>query len=104
MSDAQGLTTLAELTVKALNEARSRPRRYPSTLTAQLLHRPRREPRLGCADVASGQITPIHPIALESHTVPGKSTASNPVRPDDAAVAAQKAFVDALNTAGRSPA
>ena len=51
--------------------------------------------------MSSGQITAIHPMALESHTVPGKSTASGPVRPEDAAVAAQQAFVDALNTAGK---
>ena len=96
-----GLTTLAELTVKALNEGEKPTAALPVYLDGTFFTGPGVNPGWDDADVASGQITPIHPIALESHTVPGKSTASNPVRPDDAAVAAQKAFVDALNTAGK---
>ena len=96
-----GLTTLAELTVKALNEGEKPTAALPVYLDGTFFSGPGVNPGWDAADVASGQITPIHPIALESHTVPGKSTASNPVRPDDAAVAAQKAFVDALNTAGK---
>ena len=96
-----GLTTLAELTVKALNEGEKPTAALPVYLDGTFFTGPGVNPGWDAADVVSGQITPIHPIALESHTVPGKSTASNPVRPDDAAVAAQKAFVDALNTAGK---
>ena len=96
-----GLTTLAELTVKALNEGEKPTAALPVYLDGTFFSGPGVNPGWDAADVASGQITPIHPIALESHTVPGKSTASNPVRPDDAAVAAQQAFVDALNTAGK---
>ena len=96
-----GLTTLAELTVKALNEGEKPTAALPVYLDGTFFSGPGVNPGWDDADVASGQITPIHPIALESHTVPGKSTTSNPVRPDDAAVAAQKAFVDALNTAGK---
>ncbi len=96
-----GLTTLAELTVKALNEGEKPTTALPVYLDGTFFTGPSVNPGWDDADVASGQITPIHPIALESHTVPGKSTASNPVRPDDAAVAAQQAFVDALNTAGK---
>ena len=92
-----GLTTLAELTVKGEKPTAA----LPVYLDGTFFTGPGVNPGWDAADVASGQITPIHPIALESHTVPGKSTASNPVRPDDAAVAAQKAFVDALNTAGK---
>ena len=96
-----GLGTLAELTVKALNEGEKPTAALPVYLDGTFFSGPSVNPGWDAADVASGQITPIHPIALESHTVPGKSTASNPVRPDDAAVAAQQAFVDALNTAGK---
>lgn len=96
-----GLTTLAELTVKALNEGEKPTAALPVYLDGTFFTGPSVNPGWDDADVASGQITPIHPIALESHTVPGKSTASNPVRPEDAAVAAQQAFVDALNTAGK---
>ncbi len=96
-----GLTTLAEQTVKALNEGEKPTAALPVYLDGTFFTGPGVNPGWDDADVASGQITPIHPIALESHTVPGKSTASNPVRPDDAAVAAQQAFVDALNTAGK---
>ncbi len=96
-----GLTTLAELTIKALNEGEKPTAALPVYLDGTFFTGPSVNPGWDDADVASGQITPIHPIALESHTVPGKSTASNPVRPDDAAVAAQQAFVDALNTAGK---
>ena len=96
-----GLTTLAEQTIKALNEGEKPTAALPVYLDGTFFTGPSVNPGWDDADVASGQITPIHPIALESHTVPGKSTASNPVRPDDAAVAAQQAFVDALNTAGK---
>ena len=96
-----GLTTLAELTIKALNEGEKPTAALPVYLDGTFFTGPSVNPGWDDADVASGQITHIHPIALESHTVPGKSTASNPVRPDDAAVAAQQAFVDALNTAGK---
>ena len=96
-----GLTTLAELTVKALLQGEKPTAALPVYLDGTFFTGPGVNPGWDAADVASGQITPIHPIALESHTVPGKSTASNPVRPDDAAVAAQQAFVDALNTAGK---
>ena len=96
-----GLTTLAELTVKALLQGEKPTVVLPVYLDGTFFTGPGVNPGWDDADVASGQITPIHPIALESHTVPGKSTASNPVRPDDAAVAAQQAFVDALNTAGK---
>lgn len=96
-----GLTTLAELTVKALLQGEKPTAALPVYLDGTFFSGPGVNPGWDDADVASGQITPIHPIALESHTVPGKSTASNPVRPDDAAVAAQQAFVDALNTAGK---
>ena len=98
-----GLTTLAELTVKALNEGEKPTAALPVYLDGTFFTGPSVNPGWEDADVASGQITPIHPIALESHTVPGKSTASNPVRPEDAAVAAQQAFVDALNAAGKEP-
>lgn len=96
-----GLGTLAELTVKALLQGEKPAAALPVFLDGTFFSGPGVNPGWDAADVASGQITPIHPIALESHTVPGKSTASNPVRPDDAAVAAQQAFVDALNTAGK---
>ena len=96
-----GLTTLAELTVKALLQGEKPTAALPVYLDGTFFSGPGVNPGWDAADVASGQITPIHPIALESHTVPGKSTASNPVRPDDAAVTAQQAFVDALNTAGK---
>ena len=96
-----GLTTLAEQTIKALNEGEKPTAALPVYLDGTFFSGPSVNPGWEEADVASGQITPIHPIALESHTVPGKSTASNPVRPDDAAAAAQQAFVDALNTAGK---
>ena len=96
-----GLTTLAEQTVKAVAAGDKPTSAMPVYLDTALFTGPSVNPGWDAADVASGQITPIHPIALESHTVPGKSTASNPVRPDDAAVAAQQAFVDALNTAGK---
>ena len=96
-----GLTTLAELTVKALNEGEKPTAALPVYLDGTFFTGPGVNPGWDDADVASGQITHIHPIALESHTVPGKSTASNPVRPDEAAVAAQQAFVDALNTVGK---
>ena len=96
-----GLTTLAEQTIKVLNEGEKPTAALPVYLDGTFFTGPSVNPGWEEADVASGQITPIHPIALESHTVPGKSTASNPVRPDDAAVAAQQAFVDALNTAGK---
>ena len=96
-----GLTTLAELTVKALLQGEKPTAALPVYLDGTFFSGPGVNPGWDAADVASGQITPIHPIALESHTVPGKSTASNPVRPDDAAVAAQQAYVDALNTAGK---
>lgn len=96
-----GLGTLAELTVKALLQGEKPAAALPVYLDGTFFSGPGVNPGWDAADVASGQITPIHPIALESHTVPGKSTASNPVRPDDAAVAAQQAFVDALNTAGK---
>lgn len=96
-----GLTTLAELTVKALLQGEKPTAALPVYFDGTFFSGPGVNPGWDDADVASGQITPIHPIALESHTVPGKSTASNPVRPDDAAVAAQQAFVDALNTAGK---
>ena len=96
-----GLTTLAEMTVKALLQGEKPTAALPVYLDGTFFTGPGVNPGWDDADVASGQITPIHPIALESHTVPGKSTASNPVRPDDAAVAAQQAFVDALNIAGK---
>ena len=96
-----GLGTLAEQTVKALLQGEKPTAALPVYLDGTFFSGPSVNPGWDAADVASGQITPIHPIALESHTVPGKSTANNPVRPDDAAVAAQKAFVDALNTAGK---
>lgn len=96
-----GLGTLAELTVKALLQGEKPAAALPVYLDGTFFSGPGVNPGWDAADVASGQITPIHPIALESHTVPGKSTASNPVRPDDAAVAAQQAYVDALNTAGK---
>ena len=96
-----GLTTLAELTVKALLQGEKPTAALPVYLDGTFFTGPGVNPGWDATDVASGQITPIHPIALESHTVPGKSTASNPVRPDDAAVAAQQAFVDALNTVGK---
>ena len=96
-----GLATLAEQTVKAVAAGDKPTSAMPVYLDTALFTGPSVNPGWEEGDVSSGQITPIHPIALESHTVPGKSTASNPVRPDDAAVAAQKAFVDALNTAGK---
>lgn len=96
-----GLGTLAELTVKALLQGEKPAAALPVYFDGTFFSGPGVNPGWDAADVASGQITPIHPIALESHTVPGKSTPSNPVRPDDAAVAAQQAFVDALNTAGK---
>ena len=96
-----GLATLAEQTVKAVAAGDKPTGAMPVYLDTALFTGPSVNPGWEEGDVSSGQITPIHPIALESHTVPGKSTASNPVRPDDAAVAAQQAFVDALNTAGK---
>ena len=96
-----GLATLAEQTVKAVAAGDKPTSAMPVYLDTALFTGPSVNPDWEEGDVSSGQITPIHPIALESHTVPGKSTASNPVRPDDAAVAAQQAFVDALNTAGK---
>ena len=96
-----GLATLAEQTVKAVAVGDKPTSAMPVYLDTALFTGPSVNPGWEEGDVSSGQITPIHPIALESHTVPGKSTASNPVRPEDAAVAAQQAFVDALNTAGK---
>ena len=98
-----GLATLAEQTVKAVAAGDKPTGAMPVYLDTALFTGPSVNPGWEEGDVSSGQITPIHPIALESHTVPGKSTASNPVRPEDAAVAAQQAFVDALNTAGKEP-
>lgn len=98
-----GLATLAEQTVKAVAAGDKPTSAMPVYLDTALFTGPSVNPGWEEGDVSSGQITPIHPIALESHTVPGKSTASNPVRPEDAAVAAQRAFVDALNTAGKEP-
>lgn len=96
-----GLATLAEQTVKAVAAGDKPTGAMPVYLDTALFTGPSVNPGWEEGDVSSGQITPIHPIALESHTVPGKSTASNPVRPEDAAVAAQQAFMDALNTAGK---
>lgn len=96
-----GLATLAEQTVKAVAAGDKPTSAMPVYLDTALFTGPSVNPGWEEGDVSSGQITPIHPIALESHTVPGKSTASNPVRPEDAAVAAQQAFVDALNAAGK---
>lgn len=96
-----GLATLAEQTVKAVAAGDKPTGAMPVYLDTALFTGPSVNPGWEEGDVSSGQITPIHPIALESHTVPGKSTASNPVRPEDAAVAAQQAFVDALNAAGK---
>ena len=98
-----GLATLAEQTVKAVAAGDKPTGVMPVYLDTALFTGPSVNPGWEEGDVSSGQITPIHPIALESHTVPGKSTASNPVRPEDAAVAAQQAFVDALNAAGKEP-
>ena len=98
-----GLATLAEQTVKAVAAGDKPTGAMPVYLDTALFTGPSVNPGWEEGDVSSGQITPIHPIALESHTVPGKSTASNPVRPEDAAVAAQQAFVDALNAAGKEP-
>lgn len=98
-----GLATLAEQAVKAVAAGDKPTSAMPVYLDTALFTGPSVNPGWEEGDVSSGQITPIHPIALESHTVPGKSTASNPVRPEDAAVAAQQAFVDALNTAGKEP-
>lgn len=96
-----GLATLAEQTVKAIAAGEKPAGAMPIYLDTTLFTSPSVNPGWEEGDVSSGQITAIHPMALESHTVPGKSTASGPVRPEDAAVAAQQAFVDALNTAGK---
>lgn len=96
-----GLATLAEQTVKAIAAGEKPAGAMPIYLDTALFTGPSINPGWEEGDVSSGQITAIHPMALESHTVPGKSTASGPVRPEDAAVAAQQAFVDALNTAGK---
>lgn len=96
-----GLATLAEQTVKAIAAGEKPAGAMPIYLDTALFTGPSVNPGWEEGDVSSGQITAIHPMALESHTVPGKSTASGPVRPEDAAVAAQQAFVDALNTAGK---
>lgn len=96
-----GLATLAEQTVKAIAAGEKPAGAMPVYLDTALFTGPGVNPGWEEGDVSSGQITAIHPMALESHTVPGKSTASGPVRPEDAAVAAQQAFVDALNTAGK---
>lgn len=96
-----GLATLAEQTVKAIAAGEKPAGAMPVYLDTALFTGPSVNPGWEEGDVSSGQITAIHPMALESHTVPGKSTASGPVRPEDAAVAAQQAFVDALNTAGK---
>lgn len=96
-----GLATLAEQTVKAIAAGEKPAGAMPIYLDTALFTGPSVNPGWEEGDVSSGQITAIHPMALESHTVPGKSTASGPVRPEDAAVAAQRAFMDALNTAGK---
>ena len=96
-----GLATLAEQTVKAIAAGEKPAGAMPIYLDTALFTGPSVNPGWEEGDVSSGQITAIHPMALESHTVPGKSTASGPVRPEDAAVAAQQAFMDALNTAGK---
>lgn len=96
-----GLATLAEQTVKAIDAGDKPTGAMPVYLDTALFTGPSVNPGWEEGDVSSGQITAIHPMALESHTVPGKSTASGPVRPEDAAVAAQQAFMDALNTAGK---
>lgn len=96
-----GLATLAEQTVKAIAAGEKPAGAMPIYLDTALFTGPSVNPGWEEDDVSSGQITAIHPMALESHTVPGKSTASGPVRPEDAAVAAQQAFMDALNTAGK---
>lgn len=96
-----GLATLAEQTVKAIAAGDKPAGAMPIYLDTALFTGPSVNPGWEEGDVSSGQITAIHPMALESHTVPGKSTASGPVRPEDAAVAAQQAFMDALNTAGK---
>ena len=96
-----GLATLAEQTVKAIAAGEKPAGAMPVYLDTTLFTGPGVNPGWEEGDLSSGQITAIHPMALESHTVPGKSTASGPARPEDAAVAAQQAFVDALNTAGK---
>lgn len=96
-----GLATLAEQTVKAIAAGEKPAGAMPIYLDTALFTGPSVNPGWEEGDVSSGQITAIHPMALESHTVPGKSTASGPVRPEDAAVAAQQAFMDALNTASK---
>lgn len=96
-----GLATLAEQTVKAIAAGEKPAGAMPIYLDTALFTGPSVNPGWEEGDVSSGQITAIHPMALESHTVPGKSTASGPVRPEDAAVAVQQAFMDALNTAGK---
>ena len=96
-----GLATLAEQTVKALSTGKKPSGELPVHLDTTMFTGPAVNAGWEETDVTSGQITAIHPIALESHTVPGESTPSNPVRPEDAAVAAQQALVTALNAAGK---
>ena len=90
----------AEQTVEPSPRERSRPAPCPSTWTPRCSPARASTP-VGRRATSSGQITAIHPMALESHTVPGSRPQSDPVRPEDAAVAAQQAFMDALNTAGK---
>ena len=96
-----GLGTLAGACIESLRSAKTEKGKFPVFLDTSIYTGPELNPGWEKPDIDSGQITGISPIALDSHTIAGKSGPyGTPARPTDAASAAQQAFVDALNKAG----
>ena len=99
-----GLSTLAADTVQQMNERKVAHGTFPVYLDTTIYTGSATNPGWEPGDLESGQITPINPIALASHTVPGQSTPDKPARPQDAGVAALEAFVKVLNKASEEHA
>ena len=96
-----GLGTLAGACIESLRSAKTEKGKFPVFLDTSIYTGPELNPGWEKPDIDSGQITGISPIALDSHTIAGKSGPyGTPARPTDAASAAAQAFVDALNKAG----
>ena len=96
-----GLGTLAGACIESLRSAKPEKGKFPVFLDTSIYTGPELNPGWEKPDIDSGQITGISPIALDSHTIAGKSGPyGTPARPTDAASAAAQAFVDALNKAG----
>lgn len=96
-----GLGTLAGACVESMQAAKTEKGKFPVYLDTTLYTGEGLNPGWEKGDVDSGQIAAISPIALLSHTVPGKYNADgSPARPEDAGAQAHQVFVDALNKAG----